>query len=95
MAGGVVDMQRLPLAKRRMALQFNDDPLRGFRRRYRQQPVAAVELLFLRIAGNIQGDALAGPRFCHRLILRVQAAHAHRFIHAGQPQRIANVNLAG
>ena len=95
MAGGVVDMQRLPLAKRRMALQFNDDPLRGFRRRYRQQPVAAVELLFLRIAGNIQGNALAGPGLLNRLILRVQTAHAHRFIHAGQPQRIANVDLAG
>ena len=88
-------MQRLPLAKRRMALQFNDDPLRGFRRRYRQQPVAAVELLFLRIAGNIQGNALAGPGLLNRLILRVQTAHAHRFIHAGQPQRIANVDLAG
>ena len=49
----------------------------------------------MRIADNIQRDALTGPRFRHRLILRVQPAHAHRFIDAGQPQRIANVNFAG
>ena len=32
MAGGMVDMQRLPLAKRRVALEFDNDPFRGFRR---------------------------------------------------------------
>jgi hypothetical protein len=42
----------------------------------------------LRIAGNIQRDALPGMRLLNRLILRMQTAHAHRFIHAGQPQRI-------
>ena len=95
MAGGVVDMQRLPLAKRRVALELDNDPVTGFRGLYREQPVAAIEVLFLRIADNIQGNTLAGPGLLNRLILRVQTAHAHRFIHTGQPQRLANVDLAG
>lgn len=49
----------------------------------------------MRIADNIQGNTLAGPGLLNRLILRVQTAHAHRFIHTGQPQRLANVDLAG
>ena len=30
----------------------------------------------------------------HRLVLRVKPAHAHRFVHARQPQGIAHVNFA-
>ena len=89
-----MDMQRLPLRQRRVALQLNDHPFRSLRRPHREQPVAAIQRLFLRIANNIQGDTLASPGLPDGLVLGVQTAHAHRFIDPGQPQRITHIDLA-
>lgn len=42
-------------------------------------------LPLLRIADNVQRNALSGVRLLNRLILGMQAADAHRRVDAGKP----------
>ena len=64
-------MQRLPLAERRVTGELDDRPLARFCGLRREQPVAAAEILFLRVADDVQRDTLPGPRLFNRLILRM------------------------
>ncbi|CNV28205.1 Uncharacterised protein [Salmonella enterica subsp. enterica serovar Bovismorbificans] len=55
-----------------MKRQRNDHPGKSLpHRRIRKQPVAAVKLLLLRIARNIERNTLPGIRMVGGLILRV------------------------
>ena len=93
MAGRVVNMQRLPLGQRYVCLQGDNHAFRRFRRSIGQQPVSAVQLLFFRIPGNVQRDTLSGVGTVSGLVLCVQSAHAHRFIHARQPEGISHADF--
>ncbi|CUZ63834.1 Uncharacterised protein [Serratia marcescens] len=93
-AGGMVQMQRLPMADRPIRFQRHQNAFRRLRRTLRQQPVAARDTVFIDIAADVQRDALPGLGLFHDLILGVQAAHPHRRVGAGQPQRISHLHPA-
>ncbi len=78
-----------------MGVQRHDQSCHRLRRGFGQQPVAAADSLFLRIARDVQGDALPGVGLLNRLVLRMEAAHAHWLVHPGEPQSITHFYATG
>ncbi len=74
-------------------MHINNHPVADMTRRGRKQPVAAVELLFLRIAADIQRNTLTSVCLLGLGVLRMQATYPHRLIHARQPQRITDIHF--
>ncbi|MNN18896.1 hypothetical protein D3C81_1321160 [compost metagenome] len=76
--------------------QFDIDPNAGRVQPLGHQPVTPVHLLDRQpLGGDVQRHPLA--RFGHQrcLVLRMQAAHPHRFACLAQQQGIARTDLAG
>ncbi|MNV36076.1 hypothetical protein D3C71_1275400 [compost metagenome] len=88
-----MNMQRLPLGQRHMGLQRNNHAFGWLWRCVSQQPVAACDLFFFCITRDVQGNTLPGMSLVSWLILGVQTAHAHRFVHPREPQAVAHLHF--